>query len=769
MEYASELFTDVRSGGLIKGLPLSPLQVSSRSLQSVQASEMYHQLVLGAHKSGLSSWVNTFFNCLRDDNVQPTPHTISKVIKCFPVHSPQLPEFALEVYKHARLTGTEMDAIAYRNIINALVSGPWADQYWDTAFKLLHRMHMGMTGSNDTSVQTSVAMVAGRKGGSQLLLRLYNLMLQDGVMPASITWNAFINASVKSNNPKLAFAFREAMKSMGVPADVPTHSSLLSAAAALGDIDLIRRQWNEILEVDRLQPDPIACSTFMWACLAAGHPEFAIEIFEKWREDGSPPCPKDCQNHPGNLSYASVVRSCVKSGRWKEAKSAVYYQRWLRLQGVDPESLYVDALRERAKTQRGEWENVLRAYHQAEKMLPHVPGPPDGVSVAFAVTAYGQMGNFKSAHCLAKELSTMELPSTVLAYSTAIDACGSVKAAEPAMRLLRRAKTLHLRLDPPAYTSALAAISETGEVGDALHILDSMLQAGGRPNMIICNATLNVCAVAGDALTAMRVFSRMRHDWGVQPDAVTMATLVEVLGKAEQWGSAIRVMAAFEREGIYPMARPGMDVDHGFIYSFVDGISPLSTLDLHGASTIGTCVVLRAWFLLLKYSNSFDNNWEKDKSAEFQIVTGRGKNSKDGVSKIRPAVIELLNSGLGHAIGFISPTDNPGALVLDTSNVVSWIKDPSTETGLQGGKVEEKDIWMEISGQKRRSLDAVCRDILNSLESSSSGRQRLSHPSLLDTKQMRFRDRSTGSHEPRRGAVLKRAGVRTREAKTQRD
>lgn len=765
MEYACGLFTDLRSMGLVKDLPVAAQHLAARSQQSVQASEMYKHLVLGAQKSGLLSWVNKLFDCLRADNVQPTAHTISKVVKCFPSHTPDFPKFALEVYNHARRTGAELDAIAYRNIINALLSGPWADQYWDTAFKLLHRMHMGMPGSNDTSVQTSMAMIAGRKGGTPLLLRLYNLMLQDGVMPANITWNAFINASVKSNNPKLAFAFREAMKSMGIPADVPTHSSLLSAAAALKDIDLILRQWNEILEVDRLQPDPIACSTFMWACLTAGHPELAAEVFEKWREDGSPPCPKECQNHPGNLSYASVVRSCVKSGRWKEAKSAVYYQRWLRLQGIDPENLYVEDLKVKAKTQRGNWENALKAYYEAEKMLPHVPGPPDGVSVAFAVTAYGQLGDMQRAHGLAEELADMELPSTSIAYCTAIDACGSTKAGGPAMRLLRRAKNLQLRLDPSAYTSALTAIAETGEVTNALHILDLLLQSGGRPNPIICNATLNVCAGAGDAVTAMHIFDRMRQDWRLQADEVTMATLVEVLGKTGQWGSAIRLMAALEREGVYRVARPGMDIDFGFICSFMEGISPLSTLDLHGATTIGTCVVLRAWFLLLKYSDR-DKYWEGDALTIFRVVTGRGKNSKDGVSKIRPTVIEFLES---NNIGFTSPSDNPGALVLDTPTVIGWINDPDTGIGLEGGKEEEMDIWLEISGHKKRSLSSICRGILTSLEPLKTSKSTLQSADYISTGEIRPRARSVGPPEPvTRGDVLRKARS-MKEVKSQRE
>ena len=541
-----------------------------------------------------------------------------------------------------------------------------------------------------------------------------------------------ITAAVRCSRPDLGFEFGSAMRQMGCCPDAATYSALLSCAAALRDGPAAHRQWQNMQD-DGVLPDCIACTSYMWACICGGEPQSTIQFFESWRQNGKPPgwdpslappagkynlnaaigrtsgmgafssvsaaIPRASTLSPGSLTFSQICSAVMRSGRWEASRSALQLQRWIKNQGGDPRVLSLDQLRMKAAEKGGRWVHVVAVAEDLAKLpKPPSPFPPDAVAIAFAVTSYSQLGERKMARQLADELAAMDLPLESTIFSTALDGCGVAGNIDAAMKLLRRARAAGLRVDRAAYGAAIMSAAQDGNVATAMNVLRWMLDDGVFPNIIVINSVLSVCVAAGDADTALNVYWRMESEWGITPDAIACATLCEVLGKNGRWGEAVQIMALAESSGLKLLKEPYYPTR---VLEMGAKDPPSLSIDLHGFSIAGAGVVIRAWLLLLQRSPAVAGGGLDAKLAT--IVTGRGRNSKEGVSRLRPFVEELVGGGgwgasLGHRLSFVVPQNNPGCLEIPVSVLREEIAHPELDLGL-GGEKEMNFLWKILTGK----------------------------------------------------------------------
>jgi tetratricopeptide (TPR) repeat protein len=674
------------------------------------AQSLYTSLIVGAHKARLDEPMKRLYTWLHEDGLLPNRPIMSRMAACLPYVND--PAGALQMYGYIRKLDIPMDAFMYGHVIAALLVGSQGQEWWDTALLLTHRMHIAVTSSHDTSVQTSMVVNAGKNGWIAELLALYNLMLQDGVMPRPITWNAFITAAVRCNRPDVGFAFGVAMRKMGCSMDAATHSALFSCAAAQGDAEAAQKQWKAMLE-DNIAPDSIACSSYMWACLCGGRAQIAIEFFESWRKDRKPPGWHDkltsgraATAGGGSVTtsaaptYSEVCTALLKGGRWDRSRIALQLQRWIKGQGEDPRSINLDQLRARGVSRGGRWAQASALADEAVRApAPVNPPEPDSVSISFAATGYAQLGNETKALQLADELSSMDIPLHSAAFSTALDGCAAAGAFDAALKLLRRARIAGIRPDSAAYGAAISAAAPQGSVSAALMVLNWMAEDGVQPNIIAVNSALAVCAVAIDPEAALTVFRRMKADWGIDPDPIAYATLCEVLAKAGRWSDAVRAMLVAEHtlESIYKSMS---------LLKLCDTDPPKINIDLHGLSVAAASTAVRAWLLALRRSSAVASG-EID-GEQVTIVTGRGRNSLEGLSKLKPGIELLFKKGLGgkRSFNFTTPSENPGQLSISGADLRAGLEDSRLDLGF-GIKEKEDEIWNLVTGKTVPTFDVI--------------------------------------------------------------
>lgn len=234
----------------------------------------------------------------------------------------------------------------------------------------------------------------------------------------------------------------------------------------------------------------------------------------------------------------------------------------------------------------------------------------------------------------------------------------------------------------------LSVCTADGRLDVAEDLFSSMIAQGRAPTTITFNCILAVCAAACEPDAALAAFHRMTREFGLQPDHISYNTLVAALGRAERWPEAVEFLMQGRASGVAPTQGPDLQ-------QMAASFPPPRRLDLHcqkgGLSVLGAGAALRAYLLLLRCALRRGKlDVDTDPHVPYEFVTGRGKNSTSGVSKLRPAVLQLLcGGGLGPPLPVSEPA-NQGLLKVAPREMVSWLQNPAVELGLGGEEGEER-------------------------------------------------------------------------------
>jgi len=501
---------------------------------------------------------------------------------------------------------------------------------------------------------------------------------------------------------ELGFKFEAAMKLLGVNLDVNSYSSLLACCSAQRDADRATLIWQEMLK-SGVQPDQVACSSYMWACLEGARPDLTLKIFYYWKKDGTPPGWR--AGRKSNIIFFSQVSEIFASqGKWTQYRRSLRLQRWLRNQGEEPSTLQIKTLKAKSETMGGLWQQVARL---AEPFLPmsEESVAPSPVSYSYAIMANERLGRMQAAHTLANELIEVNFGKNPVEYAACLSACSAVSALEPALKIVEKARNDKVILSLQGYTSAISICAEHCKVDSALWILREMTSSGLRPNQHTINSILSVCASCGRLAGALKLFHGMRSSFGVEPDIICFATMWGMLGKANRWNDALRFFIVAEKRSFkngqwpYPqLSRMFQNIGHRQLPS----PSSFQTIDLHNLSTIGASVVFRGWIMILREAY---RQRDLPSGMILSIIPGQGRNSPSGHAKLKPFVINLLTEHLGQNLPFHINSSNSGQIFIHASDFKEWIKSGNVDLGLGGRKGEEK--LMRLLANNNANLDTL--------------------------------------------------------------
>ena len=619
---------------------------------------------------------------------------------------------ALEFYCVAVGRGWKIDPFSYKAIVTSLVAGAVdGKEYWDIAMKILHRFHMATPHHIDTNIHTIIIGICGRNGWFGEMMDLHGLMLQDSIEPSTITWNAFITACQKLQRPDVAFKFHHAMRSMGIPADVNTYSSLLSCAASMRDSSVAQSMW-ELMIQDGVKPDRIVCGAYIWALLEGGHPMDAANVFDEWVSVGVPPgwTPGGSR---GVEYFSHVSKEYERERNWYMYRKCLRLNRLMRSKGIKPEVLSLVDVKVRAElNDSGYW---IQAGRACEKFLQkHAEDlKPSIVAYSFAAIAHDRVGNrmralelvgcFKHLRCIM---------NTSAEYATALNACSQLNALEPAVDLIKRAEKTGINLSIQCFTSSIKICSSTGDVECALWLLRKMSSFDLKPNQHTISCVLSLCGSANKVPGALKLFLSMEDRFGIKPDTVCFATIWDILGSSGAWKDACLfyiVAEKYHRDNnvtwLYSSLLPGEDPGEDPVCN----VDMLRVLDLHMFSIVGAHIIVRLWLLLLQdaYRHGMLNDVDK---YTFDIITGQGRHSVGGVSKLKPAVESLLAHGLGKSISLQTPRSNVGIIRVSLRDlIVLFDRKTSSSIGFDSIQDEEEvlALWKRAATTLNKAVDLL--------------------------------------------------------------
>lgn len=142
------------------------------------------------------------------------------------------------------------------------------------------------------------------------------IMEESGVAPNSMTYGLLMNGLLRAGSPSASLTLFESacvdQRTVALTENVYLYTTAITAAASLGDyeraLDLLSR-----MTASGVNPTLKTMTALMGACLAAGRPDLAVDIYKKIRK-------------PDDYAMAQGLRAMCESGGIEEALSLISKQ-----------------------------------------------------------------------------------------------------------------------------------------------------------------------------------------------------------------------------------------------------------------------------------------------------------------------------------------------------------------------------------------------------------------------------------------------------------
>ena len=134
------------------------------------------------------------------------------------------------------------------------------------------------------------------------VMRVWQLMLRDGLKPDIPLYNALIDACSKSGHASKALECLQQMQAEGLEPNVKSYSAAIDACARCG-MAVEAFELLEQMTVAGIAPNVITYNAVINACSKAGQYERAVAVLKQMRTVGLT---------PDELSYTSAIDACAR-------------------------------------------------------------------------------------------------------------------------------------------------------------------------------------------------------------------------------------------------------------------------------------------------------------------------------------------------------------------------------------------------------------------------------------------------------------------------
>lgn len=414
------------------------------------------------------------------------------------------------------------------------------------------------------------ALISGytRSGQPQEALRTYWWMQHEGVAPNTYTLVSLIKAcGAMADLTQGRLIHAEASK-YGYEADSFVGTCLIDMYAKCGSIGDA-----QILFHGLSQRNVVSWTVMLFAYLELGQGEEALHLYDRMREEGVTPDVR---------TFVGALRAC---GMLLETDDAAGGRQVSRLKClVKAKELHADAQRmgyvsngfvgntlisvygKCGRTQ--EAYNVFSGLHQR-----------DVVSWNAMLTAYAMEGQGEEAWQLFRKMREARVSPNDATLVCVLKVCSSTASLELCRRihqvLLSCGKhptaclmnaLIHAygrcgsMVDAQAvfdgasgpgvllWTALIAGYAQQGNYTASIHHFKKMQLAGVQPDGVTFTAILSACSHAGLVEEGLAYFCSMSRDYGISPELQHYASVIDILGRAGDFGRVQHLLATMPME-----------------------------------------------------------------------------------------------------------------------------------------------------------------------------------------------------------------------------
>ena len=195
---------------------------------------------------------------------------------------------------------------------------------------------------------------------------------------------------------------------------------------------------------------------------------------------------------------------------------------------------------------------MKRCETEAAEVLEKAIGDEQSYELATRlVTCHARASNVSAATKCLENMEAASLELDLVAQNAVINALCKTNQLKEARLQLHRMMESKLQVDALSFTPIVQLCATSGHVQDALAWLEAMRTRAIVPDNASYSVVLNACC---DARSVTLVFQSL-HAAGIQPDTVTMNSMINSLAKCRDATSALELLEEMKQMKLNPSVR----------------------------------------------------------------------------------------------------------------------------------------------------------------------------------------------------------------------
>ncbi|KAG7352728.1 PPR: pentatricopeptide repeat domain containing protein [Nitzschia inconspicua] len=183
---------------------------------------------------------------------------------------------AIDVFYQMKRSGVKPDKYSYTSLVKAVLAQDGIEEF------LYDMRDQGVT--PDTMTFNTIIRCLCEQRNLSAARKVVTMMEEAGVSPDSWTYGYLMTGLTENGNPSAALTLFETAcsesRTVGMTENVFLYTTAMTAAAKIGDytraLELLSR-----MKVLGIKPNLKTMTTLMGACLAAGKPDLAVDIYRR--------------------------------------------------------------------------------------------------------------------------------------------------------------------------------------------------------------------------------------------------------------------------------------------------------------------------------------------------------------------------------------------------------------------------------------------------------------------------------------------------------
>eukprot|EP00252_Welwitschia_mirabilis_P026785 TRINITY_DN891_c0_g1_i3.p1 TRINITY_DN891_c0_g1~~TRINITY_DN891_c0_g1_i3.p1 ORF type:complete len:814 (-),score=153.26 TRINITY_DN891_c0_g1_i3:261-2702(-) len=171
----------------------------------------------------------------------------------------------------------------------------------------------------------------------------------------------------------------------------------------------------------------------------------------------------------------------------------------------------------------------------------------------FLIRQYGKQGDVNLAFTVFRQQQRRNNVANMYLYRDMIDVCGLSGNVAKAKSIFE--EMLHQGIIPNKYVYNSIMNAMAGDLNGVLQLFQHMQMSEVMPDIMTYNILLKACRIAKNVTLALHFYEELKEKSNVghlQMDVITYTTLIQILGDAKKWTSALKIKAEMAIAGVPP-------------------------------------------------------------------------------------------------------------------------------------------------------------------------------------------------------------------------